>query len=146
MFFIVAVIAGYMLLLVGLAVASPGIGFTGSLLHLVPGDWRDAAHVPAYGLLAWLAMVGFRLRGWPIRYALLVGIAFAGVFGLWTEVVQGTAPGREASLSDLLNDLTGAMMAGALMLWLHSTSRQTDRFVPALRANVHPLRKGTSSK
>jgi multisubunit Na+/H+ antiporter MnhB subunit len=32
MFFIVAVIAGYMLLLVGLAVASPGIGFTGSLL------------------------------------------------------------------------------------------------------------------
>ena len=60
-------------------------------------------------------MVGFRLRGWPIRYALLVGIAFAGVFGLWTEVVQGKAPGREASLSDLLNDLTGAMMAGALM-------------------------------
>ena len=146
MLLVVAVIAGYMLLLAGLAVASPGIGFTGSLLHLVPGDWRDAAHVPAYGLLAWLAMVGFRLRGWPIRYALLVGIAFAGVFGLWTEVVQGTAPGREASLSDLLNDLTGAMMAGALMLWLHSTSTQTDRVVPALRANVHPLRKGTSAK
>ena len=75
MLLVVAVIAGYMLLLAGLAVASPGIGFTGSLLHLVPGDWRDAAHVPAYGLLAWLAMVGFRLRGWPIRYALSYGYA-----------------------------------------------------------------------
>ena len=146
MLLVVAVIAGYMLLLAGLAVASPGIGFTGSLLHLVPGDWRDAAHVPAYGLLAWLAMVGFRLRGWPIRYALLVGIAFAGVFGLWTEVVQGKAPGREASLSDLLNDLTGAMMAGALMLWQYSTSTRTDQFEPALRANLPHLRKGTSSR
>ena len=143
---IVAVLTGYMLLLAGLAVASPGIGFTGSLLHLVPDEWRDAAHVPAYGLLAWLAMVGFRLRGWPLRYALLVGIVFSGVFGLWTEVAQGTAPGRETSVHDLLNDLLGAMMAGALMLWQHSTSTQNDRFVPALRANLHPLRKGTSSR
>ena len=146
MLLVVAVIAGYMLLLAGLAVASPGIGFTGSLLHLVPGDWRDAAHVPAYGLLAWLAMVGFRLRGWPIRYSLLVGIAFAGVFGLWTEVAQGTAPGREASLHDLSNDLLGAMMAGALMLWQYSTSTRTDQFEPALRANLPHLRKGTSSR
>ena len=59
---------------------------------------------------------------------------------------QGTAPGREASLSDLLNDLTGAMMAGALMLWQHSTSTRTDQFEPALRANLPHLRKGTSSR
>ncbi|MCS6289365.1 MAG: VanZ family protein [Nitrospira sp.] len=144
--FLIVVITGYMLLLAGLAVASPGIGFTGSLLHLVPDDWRDAAHVPTYGLLAWLAMVGFRLRGWPLRSALLVGIAFSGVFGLWTEVAQGTAPGREASLHDLLNDLWGAVMAGALMLWQHSTSAQTDRFMPARKANLYHLKKGTSSR
>ena len=146
MFFIVAVIAGYMLLLVGLSVASPGIGVTGLLLHLVPDDWRDAAHVPAYGLLAWLAMIGFRLRGWPIRYALLVGIAFAGVCGLWTEVAQGTAPGREASAHDLLNDLLGAMMAAALMMGQHLTSNRTYGFVAALRMNLRCLMKGTSSR
>ena len=146
MFLIVPVITGYMLLLAGLAVASPGIGFTGSLLHFVPDNWRDAAHVPAYGLLAWLAMVGFRLRGWPLRYALFVGIVFSGMFGLWTEVAQGTAPGREASFHDLLNDLWGALMAGALMLWQHSTSTPTARFVPALKANLHHLKKGTPSR
>ena len=146
MLLIVAVMTGYMLLLVGLAVAIPGNGFTGSLLDLVPGNWRDWAHVPAYGLLAWLAMVGFRLRGWPLRYALLVGVGFSGVFGLWTEVAQGTAPGREASAHDLLNDLLGAMMAAALMMWQQLTSNQTHGFVAALRTNLRCLMKGTSSR
>lgn len=146
MFLIVAVLTGYMSLLVGLAVAVPGHGFAGSLLDLVPGDWRDWAHVPAYGLLAWLAMVGFRRRGWPIGYALLVGIVLSGVFGLWTEVAQGTAPGREASAHDLLNDLLGAMMAAALMMWQQLASNRTDGFVAALRTNLRSLMKGTSSR
>ncbi len=146
MLLLVAVIVGYMSLLVGVAVASPGIGFTGSLLRLVPDDWRDWAHIPAYGLLAWLTMVGFRLRGWPIRYALLVGIGVSVVFGLWTEVAQGSAPGREASLHDLVNDLLGALTAGALMLWQHSTFVRSHRFVPVLRTNQRHLRKGTSPR
>ncbi len=146
MLFIASMVAGYMVLLVGLAVAAPGIGFTGSLIDLVPGDWRDWAHVPAYGLLAWLVMLGFRRRGWPLGYAMFVGTWFSVVFGLWTEVAQGAAPGREASLHDLLNDLLGAMMAGALMLWQHSTSTRAYGFVPALKMNLRYLMKGTPSR
>jgi hypothetical protein len=89
MLLVVAVIAGYMLLLVGLAVASPGIGFTGSLLHLVPGDWRDAAHVPAYGLLAWLAMVGLP-PAW-LAYSLRPARWNRVCRGLW--LMDGGGPG-----------------------------------------------------
>lgn len=143
MFPFFVVVASYMMLLVGLSIASPGIGFTGSLINLVPGAWRDGAHVPAYGLLAWLVMLGFRRRGWPLSYALFVGIACAVVFGLWTEVAQGLAPGREASLHDLLNDLLGAMMAGTLMIWHHTTQFRWCAFASTMRMNLFHLRKGT---
>ncbi len=137
------VVAGYMMLLAVLAVAAPGIGFTGSLIDLVPGAWRDGAHVPAYGLLAWLVMLSLRRRGWPLSYALLVGIACAVVFGLWTEIAQGLTPGREASLHDLLNDLLGAMMAGTLMIWHHTTQFRWCAFASTMRMNLFHLRKGT---
>ncbi|GMV49673.1 MAG: hypothetical protein NBKEAIPA_02932 [Nitrospirae bacterium] len=109
------VILVYMVLLLGLAVASPGIGLTGALLALVPDDWRDWAHVPAYGILAWLVMQGFRLRGWPLPYALLSGLAVTVTFGLWTEVAQGSIPGREASLPDLAKDGAGALLAAVMI-------------------------------
>jgi VanZ family protein len=115
MVLIAAAILGYMLLLIGLAVASPGIGITGTLISLVPESWRDWAHVPAYGLLAWLAIQGFRIRGWPLPYALLCGSLSTVMFGLWTEVAQGLAPGRETSLHDVVNDTVGGMMAAALV-------------------------------
>lgn len=82
MVFAASIIVSYMLLLVGLAVAAPGIGLGGSLIELVPGNWRDAAHVPAYGLLAWLVTWGLRRRGWPVPQATGIGVLAAGVFGL----------------------------------------------------------------
>ncbi len=146
MLFVVFVIVGYMLLLVGLAVAAPGIGFTGSLIDLVPGGWRDWAHVPAYGVLAWLVMTGFRLRGWPLSYALFVGVLSTVVFGLWTEVAQGAAPGREASLDDVLHDLLGGMMAGALVLWQHRVSHRVQPILLSRRTNQRDLMKGMLSR
>ena len=38
------------------------------------------------------------------------------VFGLWTEVAQGSAPGREPSMHDLINDAMGGMMAVTLIV------------------------------
>lgn len=146
MLFIASMVAGYMMLLVGLALAAPGIGFTGSLLDLLPGDWRDWAHVPAYGLLAWLAMLGFRRRGWPIPYALFTGLLFSTVFGLWTEVAQGATPGREASFHDVLKDLLGGMMAATLMLWQHRTARLSPRVLFVRKTNLRSLMEGTWSR
>ncbi len=146
MVLITALILGYMLLLFGLAIASPGIGFTGSLISLVPDNWRDWAHVPAYGLLAWLAIQGFRLRGWPIPYAVISGILLTVVFGLWTEVAQGSAPGRETSLRDLLNDTVGGMMAATLVLWQCRLSHSTRGLILMRAAGLRRLMKGTFSR
>lgn len=124
MVFAAPVILSYMLLLVGLAVAAPGIGWGGSLIELVPGTWRDGAHVPAYGLFAGLVMWGLLRRGWPVIHATCIGVLATGVFGLWTEVAQGMAPGRESSLDDACKDLLGAMIAAALMLWQDRVSKR----------------------
>lgn len=138
----IAVILAYMLLLTGLAVASPGIGFTGSLIFLVPESWRDWSHVPAYGLLAWLVMQGFRLRDWPVPYAMFAGILWTVMFGLWTEVAQGSAPGRETSWHDVLNDTVGGLMAAMLMLWQQKTPGLSSRVSAMWVIDSDRFRKG----
>jgi hypothetical protein len=142
MVFIAVAILGYMLLLVGLAVASPGIGITGTIISFVPGDWRDWAHAPAYGLLAWLIMQGFRLRGWPMHYAMISGILLTVVFGLWTEVAQGSAPGREASLHDVMKDALGGMAAAGLMLWRHRAVCAQPQLLLVRSVSIRRLMKG----
>lgn len=143
MVFITAVILGYMVLLVGLAVASPGIGITGTIISFVPNDWRDWAHAPAYGLLAWLIMQGFRLRSWPVHYAMISGILLTVVFGLWTEVAQGSTPGREASLHDVMKDAVGAMTAAILMLWRHKAACAQPGLLLVRTTGLRRLMKGT---
>lgn len=143
MVFAAPLIATYMLFLVGLAVAAPGIGWGGSLIELVPDTWRNGAHLPAYGLFAWLVMWGLLRRGWPIMYATGIGILATGVFGLWTEVAQGTAPGREVSFDDVWNDLVGGMIAGALMLGWDTVSK---RCTVERETNRRHLMKGTESR
>ncbi|MCC2640118.1 MAG: rane protein of unknown function [Nitrospira sp.] len=133
MIFTAVMIAGYMSLLVGLAVASPGIGLTGTIISCVPNDWRDWAHAPAYGLLAWLIIQGFRLRGWPLGYAMISGISLTVVFGLWTEVAQGAAPGREASLEDVMKDTAGGIAAAGLILWRYIAA-SSQSALPAVRS------------
>jgi VanZ family protein len=53
------------------------------------------------------------------------------VFGLWTEVAQGSAPGRDPSMHDLINDAMGGMMAATLIvgqriLASHMTGRDSS--------------------
>lgn len=145
MLFIGTIVASYMGLLVGLAVAAPGAGVTGTLIELVPGNWRDEAHIPAYGLLALIVMWGLRRRGWPVPYAIPVGVLFTLVFGLWTEVAQGTVPSREASLPDLLNDLLGGLMAAALLWYQQPARHLLSRGLSASTANSNVQTKGTPS-
>ena len=145
MLFIGTIVASYMGLLVGLAVAAPSAGVTGTLIELVPGNWRDEAHIPAYGMLAWMVMWGLRRRGWPVRYAVPVGVLGTLVFGLWTEVAQGTVPSREASLPDLLNDLVGSLMAAVLMRYQQPARDLLRRCLSARLTNTGVQTKGTES-
>jgi VanZ family protein len=107
---------GYMGLLYFGAVIVPGIGFSGQLLSQVPGNFLDWAHAPGYGILALLLVRGLERRAWPLAYALPVAAAAAFVFGLWTEVFQGSIPGRESNVDDLVVDAIGIGIAATMML------------------------------
>jgi hypothetical protein len=98
------------------AVIVPGIGLFGHLLVQVPGNILDWAHAPGYGILAVLLARGLLRRAWPLACALPVAAAAAFVFGLWTEVFQGSVEGRESSVDDLVVDAIGIGLAATIML------------------------------
>ena len=110
------VVLGYMGLLYFGAIIAPGVGLTGHLLVLVPASFLEWAHAPGYGILAILLTRRLQYRAWPLAYALPVAAAAAFVFGLWTEVFQGSVQGREASVDDLVTDAIGICLAMVLML------------------------------
>lgn len=110
------IVLGYMGLLAFGAVIVPGVGLSGHLLAQVPGNFLDWAHAPGYGILALLLTRGFQRRAWPLAYALPVAAAAALVFGLWTEVFQGSIQGRESNVDDLVTDAVGIGLATAMML------------------------------
>lgn len=127
MLVLICVIVGYMGLLVVLAMTSPGVGPIGMLMLILPGDLMEGMHAPAYGLLALLVIRAFDRRGWPVPFAVTVGLLVAVVFGLWTEVAQGPVPGREPSVKDMLVNLVGILSAGTMVLWqqgMFHTGRQ----------------------
>ncbi|MEI8015496.1 MAG: VanZ family protein [Nitrospira sp.] len=110
------IVLGYMGLLYFGAVIVPGSGLSGQLLAQVPGNFLDWAHAPGYGILALLLVRGLERRAWPLAYALPVAAAAALVFGLWTEVFQGSIPGRESNVDDLVIDAIGIGIAATMML------------------------------
>ena len=77
----------------------------------------NLAHAPLFGLLAlWLALALPRRGGWPRLDGRAI-VAIVLVVGLWggiDELHQSTVLGRDASLSDVLTDLTGAVCT----LWI----------------------------
>jgi len=72
--------------------------------------------------LAVLLTRGLQRRAWPLAYALPVAAAAAFVFGLWTEVFQGSVPGRQTTVDDLVVDAIGIGLA-AMILMLLETAR-----------------------
>ncbi|MBI3807698.1 MAG: VanZ family protein [Nitrospirae bacterium] len=116
------IVLGYIWLLYFGAIIVPGVGLAGHLMVLVPGSLLEWAHAPGYGILAVLLTLGLQRRAWPLAYALPVAAAAALVFGLWTEVFQGSVQGRGASVDDLVTDAVGIGLA-AMMLTLSKTVR-----------------------
>jgi hypothetical protein len=98
------------------AIIVPGVGLSGYLIGLVPWTLFDWAHAPGYGILALLLTRGLQRRAWPLAYALPVAAAAAFVFGLWTEVFQGSIQGRQTTADDLVTDAIGIGIAMTMML------------------------------
>jgi hypothetical protein len=109
------VVLGYIWLLYFGAIIVPGVGLSGHLIGLVPYRIFDWAHAPGYGILAVLLTRGLQRRAWPLAYALPVAAAAALVFGLWTEVIQGSVQGRQTTADDLVTDAVGIGLAVMLM-------------------------------
>ncbi len=98
------------------AIIVPGVGLSGYLIGLVPWTLFDWAHAPGYGILALLLTRGLQRRAWPLAYALPVASAAAFVFGLWTEVFQGSVQGRQTTGDDLVTDAIGIGLAAMMIL------------------------------
>lgn len=107
----------YMVVLSVLATASPGVGILGWILLHLSGQFLDCLHAPAYGFLAWLSIRGLYRRRWPLPYALVAASLFAFLFGLWTETLQGSVPGRGPEIKDLVVDGAGIIVAAAFVVW-----------------------------
>lgn len=124
-------VLGYMGLLYFGAIIVPGVGFAGHLMVLVPGNLLEWAHAPGYGILAMLLTRGLQRRAWPLAYALPIAAAGAFVFGLWTEVFQGSVQGRHTTADDLVTDAIGIVLA-SMILMLSKTVR--SRIAPTYYA------------
>jgi hypothetical protein len=109
-------VLGYIGLLYFGAIIVPGVGLSGYLIGLVPWSLFDWAHAPGYGILALLLTRGLQRRAWPLAYALPVAAAAAFVFGLWTEVFQGSVQGRQTTVDDLVTDAIGIGLATMIMM------------------------------
>ena len=109
-------VLGYIGLLYFGAIIVPGVGLSGYLIGLVPWTLFDWAHAPGYGILALLLTRGLQRRAWPLAYALPVAAAAAFVFGLWTEVFQGSVQGRQTTADDLVTDAIGIGLATMIMM------------------------------
>ena len=82
---------------------------------LLPSLLQNLAHIPAYGLLAFLWR--WSLDAYvQARTAIVLALVLTISFGIFQEFYQSMIPGRYASLSDVLSDTLGA----ALGIWVFS--------------------------
>jgi hypothetical protein len=83
----IGVVLGYMGLLVFGAVISPGVGFFGHIVAMLPQIITEWSHAPAYGLLTWLLSSTLQRRAgpsfllyrwpWPVRLCSAFGPKFS---------------------------------------------------------------------
>ncbi len=82
---------------------------------LVSAKVANMLHIPAYGLLALLWIVTLRDRGVTEHRSMYVAFLVASAYGALTELNQVWIPGRFASSSDVMFDVTGSL----IFIWLY---------------------------
>ena len=83
----------------------------GALFMWVEPQWQNLLHVPLYGGLtaSWLWAMGT----WPLSRngLLIISLLLAGMWGLLDEIHQANVPGRYGSITDMLLNICGAILA-----------------------------------
>ena len=76
-------------------------------------------HAGAYGVLSLLALLGAaHRRGGIAQRARVEAVALAGLYGVVDELHQSFVPNRSATVSDVVADVIGAMLAmAAVAAW-----------------------------
>jgi hypothetical protein len=119
------------------ATIAPGVGVSGHLMVQTPSMLLQWAHAPGYGLLAWLFIRGLQQRHWPFPYAITVGSVAALLCGVWTEVFQGSVPGRSPSLDDVIVDAIGIGLTAVTIIYARRSQFLIfgRRLLPALSSS-----------
>lgn len=79
---------------------------------LPPRGWDKVAHFAAYAILATLSIRALHGGFVPLRLRpTLLAILLTALYGASDEVHQLFVPGREASVADLVADVSGALFA-----------------------------------
>jgi VanZ family protein len=85
------------------------------------------AHAVTYGTLAALALRALYFGiGYSTRTVVVLAPLLAALYGVSDELHQSFVPGRDASIGDVIADVTGAVL-GAIALWSVYRWRKSDR-------------------
>lgn len=88
----------------------PGNG-PGELLAWLPGEVKNLLHIPSFGLLAFLIWHSLKERLSQTFTLNLTTLSLVLLYGVLDEWHQSFIPGRVSSISDIVNDLIGGMLA-----------------------------------
>jgi VanZ like protein len=100
------------------------------VFHWVSPSVQNAVHVPAYAVLA--ATWRWALTAWlqAPRARTTVAVALAAFYGVFDEWHQSFVPARDASLTDVALDVTGAVLGA----WLAAR--------PSMQPQIHTDKHG----
>ena len=115
----VFILIAYMLGVLALS-SIPDNGDGGYIIGFITPTIQNFLHVPVSGLLALLWNITLRGRGFSERQSILLAILLSSAYGAVIEFFQIFIPGRFASFTDVLLNLTGIL----LFTWGYKVSSQ----------------------
>ena len=89
--------------------------------------YHPPRQVSAYAILQLLWLNAFSKRSWSTAKTIAIAFLLASAYGALDEVHQGFVPGRYASLSDVVADLTGCVIG--VLVWLGLSRVRTKNYL-----------------
>ena len=83
---------------------------TAMFLSWLPPDIQNLLHVPLYAGLAFLWCKALRVSRTPVRLISITALLLTAGYGLLDEWHQSLIPGRYCSATDVLADISGAII------------------------------------
>ncbi len=118
------VTGAYALLLAVVCLLPSGTGVLGGWDAAVSPTWQNALHVPAFAVLAVLAILAAS-GSFRVGLAGMLWIAFGCcAYGVLLEFAQAAIPGRTGSLTDVLLNVAGVAIGSMVVMWWRRTIRR----------------------